>query len=64
MRQACAVVTVIVFKSIHRIGVDRRKRCENATSGQDFFRKTDKKKLRFQTNTATCGQGLRENVEN
>ena len=39
------------FKSIHRIRVDGRKRCENAKSKR-------KKELRFQTNTDTCGQGL------
>ena len=45
------------FKSIHRIRVDGRKRCENAKSGREFFYKR-KKELRFQTNTDTCGQGL------
>ena len=29
-----------------------------------FFLENGEKKLRFQTNTDTCGQGLKENVEN
>ena len=29
-----------------------------------FFLENGEKQLRFQTNTDTCGQGLRENVEN
>ena len=47
MRQASAVGYVIVFKSIHRIGVDARKRLENATSEQDIFWKTEKKRCVF-----------------
>ena len=47
MRQACAVGSVIVSKSIHRIRVDGRKRCENATSGQEFYWKTEKESWVF-----------------
>ena len=47
-----------VFKWIHCIRVDGRKRCENATSGRDFF-ENGEKKLRFQKNTDTWGQGLK-----
>ena len=39
------------------VRVDGRKRCENLTSGSEFFLKKEKKKV-FQTNTDTCGQGL------
>ena len=61
MRQECAVGWVIVFKSIHRIRGNGRKRCENATSGRGFF-ENGETKLRFQTNSDTCGQGPRLQV--
>ena len=48
---------VIVFKLIHRIRVDGRKRCENATRGLEFF-ENGEKKLRFPIKTDTCGRGL------
>ena len=48
---------VIVFTSIHRIGVDGQKRCENATCGRALVLKTEGKKWRFQTNMDTCGRG-------
>ena len=38
-----------------------RKRCENATSGRGFF-ENGETKLRFQTNSDTCGQGPRLQV--
>lgn len=50
-----------VFKSIHRIGVNGWKRCENVTWVRvvENFLENGEKKLRFQTNNATCGRGLR-----
>ena len=33
---------LIVFKLIHRIRVDGRKQCENATGGHDFFENGEK----------------------
>ena len=40
--QSCYRLKVMVFTSIHRIRVDRRKRCENVMCGRAFFLKTKK----------------------
>ena len=50
--------SVIVFKSIHLFGVDGRKRCENATSGQDFVWKTEKKSCVFKRIRIRVGRAL------
>ena len=56
-RQACAVGEVIVFKSIHRIRVDGQNDSKTLRMDANFFE--IREKLRFQTNTDTCGKGLK-----
>ena len=54
----------------YRFQIDSSYTCGRAKTTQKCYQWTrvflenGEKKLRFQTNTDTCGQGLRENVEN